>query len=49
MAKQTKDKRYELRYSKKDIEAHGSEANLKKALRDTRDLNKEALTELLKK
>ena len=29
--------------------AHGSEANLKKALRDTRDLNKEALTEILKK
>lgn len=49
MTKQTKDKRYECRYSQQNIDAHGSETNLKKAVLAVRDLNKEALTEIINK
>ena len=37
------------KYSQEDIEAHGSKENLRKAIIAVRDLNKEALTEILKK
>lgn len=49
MSKQIKNKRYECRYSQQNIDAHGSETNLRKAILAVRDLNKEALTEILKK
>jgi len=38
-----------ISYYKKDIDAHGSKENLRKAIIAVRDLNKEALTEILKK
>ena len=37
------------KYSQEDIDAHGSKENLRKAIIAVRDLNKEALTEILKK
>jgi len=37
--KQSKTKRYEIRYSQEDIDAHGSHENLRKAILATRDLN----------
>ena len=37
------------KYSQEDIDAHGSVKNLQKAILAVRDLNTEALTEILKK
>jgi len=37
------------KFSQEDIDAHGSKENLRKAIIAVRDLNKEALTEILKK
>lgn len=37
------------KYSQEDIDAHGSKENLRKAIIDVRDLNKEALIEIINK
>ena len=37
------------KYSQEDIDAHGSKKNLRKSIIAKRDLNTEALTEILKK
>lgn len=46
---EVKNIRIPMLASELDVEKHGGIDALRKALRDTRDLNKEALTELLKK
>ena len=38
-----------IKYYKKDIDAHGSAENIRKAVLAVRDLNKEALTEIINK
>jgi len=46
---EVKNIRIPMLASELDVEKHGGIDALRKALRDTRDLNKEALTEILKK
>jgi len=45
----TKDKSYPVRFSQQNIDAHGSEQNLKNAILAVRDLKKAELLKLIDK